>query len=328
MGNTAVTAIPGGTRSVRVARAYEAAERVKCFELTDPVGGELPAWTPGAHVDLHLPGGLIRQYSLSGDPSDRRTWRIGVLLEEDSRGGSRYLHEQVDLGALLTAGGPRNNFRLIDASRYVFIAGGIGITPLIPMIGAAQAAGADWELHYGARSRSWMAFADELERHGARCLLYPQDERGFMPLDRILGPAADEAAVYCCGPEPLLRAVEQVQRARRAGSLHVERFHPRELDDDPAGAASGADGFDVVLNSSGTTVRVAPGQSILAALLRAGVDVPSSCEEGTCATCETEVIEGEVEHRDSVLTDEERATGRTMMLCVSRARSPRLVLDL
>ncbi len=315
-----------------MARAYQAADRVKCYVLADAAGGELPAWTPGAHVDLHLAGALIRQYSLSGDPADRRTWRIAVLLEEDSRGGSRYLHDRVGSGALLKAGRPRNNFRLVGVDRYVFIAGGIGITPLLPMIGAAQAAGADWVLHYGARSRARMAFTRELERYGDRCLLYPQDERGFMPLDRILGPEADGAAVYCCGPEPLLRAVEQGQPTRRAGSLHVERFHPRNLAADGGRADEGgaciADGFDVVLNSSGTTVRVAPGQSILAALARAGVDVPSSCEEGTCATCETGVIEGEVEHRDSVLTDEERAAGQTMMLCVSRARSPRLVLDL
>jgi ferredoxin-NADP reductase len=321
-----VTAIPSGTLRVRVTRAYEAAERVRCYVLADPADGELPAWTPGAHVDLHLDGGLIRQYSLSGDPADRRTWRIAVLLEDDSRGGSRYLHERVGPGALLTAGGPRNNFPLAGADRYVFIAGGIGITPLIPMIGAVEAAGAQWALHYGARSRDRMAFADELARYGDRCRLYPQDECGLMPLDAILGPGADGARVYCCGPEPLLKAVEQAQRTRGSGSLHVERFHPRDL---PAGAdGAAAAPFDVVLSGSGTTVRVAAGQSILTALARAGVDVPSSCEEGTCATCETGVIEGEVEHRDSVLTEEERAAGRTMMLCVSRSRSPRLVLDL
>jgi ferredoxin-NADP reductase len=314
---------PDRARTLRVARAWPAADDVMCYVLADRRGGELPSWTPGAHVDVHLPSAMTRQYSLSGDPADRRNWRIAVLLEEDSRGGSRYLHHQVTAGSELLAGPPRNNFPLVDASRYVFIAGGIGITALLPMIAAADATGADWRLHYGARSRERMAFTDEVARYGDRCLLYPQDTAGLMPLDTILGPAADGAAVYCCGPEPLLRAVEQRQPARRAGSLHVERFHPR----DP-GAAGAGDGFDVVLNSSGTTVRVAPGQSILAALTTAGVDVPSSCQEGTCASCETGVIEGEVEHRDSVLTDEERAAGQTMMLCVSRARSGRLVLDL
>lgn len=296
-----------------------------CYILTDPLGGELPAWAPGAHVDVHLPGAMTRQYSLSGDPADRGSWRVAVLLEEDSRGGSRYLHQQVTAGSELVAGPPRNNFPLVAAPRYEFIAGGIGITPLLPMIAAAQAAGADWRLHYGARSRERMAFTGEVTRYGDRCRLYPQDEAGFLPLDQIMGPSADGAAVYCCGPEPLLAAAEQRQRARRAGALYLERFRPR----DPGPGQAGLPGeFEVVLAGTGKTVRVPAGQSILDALATAGVQVASSCHEGTCASCETGVVEGEVEHRDSVLTDEERAAGQTMMLCVSRARSPRLVLDL
>ncbi len=300
-----------------------------CYLLADPQGGELPSWAPGAHVDVHLPTGMTRQYSLSGNPADRRNWRIAVLLADDGRGGSRYLHQQVAAGAELLAGPPRNNFPLVSADRYVFIAGGIGITPLLPMMAAAAAAGADWQLHYGARSRTRMAFTDEAACYGGRCRLYPQDTAGLMPLAEILGPAADGVAVYCCGPEPLLLAVEQQHQARRDGSLHVERFHPRDPGAAAAGSGPGSEaGFDVVLNSSGRAVRVAGGQSILAALARAGVDVPSSCQEGTCASCETRVVDGEVEHRDSVLSEEERAAGQTMMLCVSRARSPRLVLDL
>jgi ferredoxin-NADP reductase len=317
-----MTAGSGPVR-LRVASAWRAADQVRCFLLTDPDGGDLPDWAPGAHVDLFLPGGRIRQYSLCGDPADRRTWRVAVLLEDDSRGGSRYLHEAAGEGTELTASLPRNNFPLVDAARYVFIAGGIGITPLLPMIAAATAAGADWRLHYGARSLDRMAFTAELDRHGDRYARYPQDTHGLMPLAEILGAAADGAAVYCCGPEPLLAAVEGQHRGRRAGTLHLERFHPVAL---APGAVDGE--FDVVIDSSGQVVRVRAGQSVLTALERAGVDVPSSCQEGTCATCETPVLEGEVEHRDSVLTQEERASGRTMMLCVSRARSPRLVLDL
>jgi ferredoxin-NADP reductase len=310
-------------QTLRVARAWQAADRVMSFVLTDPAGRELPSWSPGAHVELHLPSSITRQYSMSGDPADRRHWRIAVLLEEDSRGGSRYLHQQVTTGSELLVGPPRNNFPLTAASRYVFVAGGIGITPLLPMIAAAHAAGTDWRLHYGARSRERMAFTDEVAGYGGRGVLYPQDTAGLMPLDEILGPAADGAAVYCCGPEPLLLAVEERHRARRAGSLHVERFHPRA-----AVGSLAEEAFEVELSSTGTVVRVAPGQSILAALATAGIDLPSSCQEGTCATCETTVLEGQADHRDSVLSDEERVSGRTMMLCVSRARSPRLVLDL
>ena len=319
----------GGARELRVVRAWQAADHVTGYVLADPLGGELPSWAPGAHVDVYLPSAMTRQYSLSGDPADRRHWRIAVLLEEDGRGGSRYLHDHVREGATLLAGAPRNNFPLASADRYVFIAGGIGITPLLPMIAAAHAAGAEWRLHYGARARGRMAFTDELEHYGDRSLLYPEDTRGLMPLDRLLGPAADGAAVYCCGPEPLLLAVERQHLARRAGSLHIERFRPRTAGTDGAvQPARAEDGFDVVLSSTGTVVRVAPRQSVLAALTQAGVDVPSSCLEGTCASCETTVLEGDVDHRDSVLSDDERDSGQTMMLCVSRARSPRLVLDL
>jgi ferredoxin len=169
-----------------------------------------------------------------------------------------------------------------------------------------------------------MAFADEFGRYGDRCQMYPQDEFGLLPLEELLGPGADGAAVYCCGPEPLIDAVERLHRARRSGSLHVERFRPRQ----PGAPAGGDSGFDVIVNSSGAVVRVAPGQSILTALTGAGIDVPSSCQEGTCASCETVVLDGAIDHRDSVLTQGEREGGRTMMLCVSRALSDRLVLDL
>ena len=320
-------------RELRVVRAWQAADQVMGYVLADPLGAELPSWAPGAHVDVHLPSGMTRQYSLSGDPADRLHWRIAVLLEEDGRGGSRYLHDHIREGAALLAGAPRNNFPLVSADRYVFIAGGIGITPLLPMIAAAHAAGAGWQLHYGARARGRMAFTDELERYGDRSQLYPEDTRGLMPLDRVLGPDAEGAAVYCCGPEPLLLAVERQHLARRAGSLHIERFRPRTADTAGSGAGAGEavqadNGFDVVLSSTGKVVHVGPRQTVLAAVTKAGAAVESSCLEGTCASCETTVLEGEVDHRDSVLSEEERDSGRTMMLCVSRARSARLVLDL
>ncbi|MCX4091556.1 PDR/VanB family oxidoreductase [Nocardia sp. alder85J] len=313
---------PRSETDLRVVRVTAETAEVRSFVLAAESGAELPQWGPGAHIDLHLPGGLTRQYSLCGDPGDRRYWRIAVLREPAGRGGSRYLHEAVTTASTLRVGVPRNNFPLAAAPRYRFVAGGIGITPLLPMIAAVHAAGAPWTLHYGGRTRAGMAFVGELAVFGDRVRLYPQDRCGLIPLPEVFG--ADDAAVYCCGPEPLLQAAERQQLARGSGSLHLERFQPAELDADPA--ADGA--FEVELRDSGRTIGVAAGQSVLSALHRAGVDVPSSCEEGTCGSCETTVLEGEVDHRDSVLNEQERAAGRTMMLCVSRARSPRLVLDL
>ena len=304
---------------VRVRSVSYEAEDVLSFVLTDPAGTPLPEWTPGAHVDVVLPDGLVRQYSLCGDPADRAGYRIAVLREEDSRGGSAYLHEQVRPGSKLEIRAPRNNFPLLEAARYVLIAGGIGITPLLPMVREVEGKGAEWRLHYGGRRRSRMAFADELTAYGDRVRWYPEQECGLIPLAEILADAGSGALVYCCGPEPLLAAVEG---SCRPEILRTERFHPKEV------AVSGPDRpITVVLQRSGRSVEVPATRSILDALERAGEDVPSSCREGTCATCETPVLEGEIDHRDSILTAEEKQAGKTMMICVSRAHSDRLVLD-
>ncbi len=290
------------------------AEGVVSFVLS---GDELPDWTPGAHIDLEIRPGLTRQYSLCGDPADRGRWRIAVLREEPGRGGSRHLHDVIMPGDTLRAGEPRNNFPLEPAPGYTFVAGGIGVTPLLPMIREAERAGADWTLHYGGRRRDRMAFTTELARHGERVRLLPEDEHGLLPLAGIV--AGSGYPVYCCGPEPLLAAVERVCPAER---LRLERFHPREIE-----VTEPEREFEVVTSMSGHTIRVAPGESILDVLDAAGVPMPSSCREGTCGTCETPVLEGEVDHRDSVLSESERAAGKSMMVCVSRARSARLVLD-
>ncbi|MEU5988025.1 PDR/VanB family oxidoreductase [Spirillospora sp. NPDC047418] len=276
-------------------------------------GGELPAWRPGAHIDVLLGDGLVRQYSLCGDPGDSRTWRIGVLKEGP---GSTVVHERVRPGDRLTVRGPRNNFALDDAPRYVFLAGGIGITPILPMVAAAEAAGAEWRLHYGGRRRSAMAFVDELSSYGERVEVRPQDESGLLDLDGILGDVAPDALVYCCGPEPMLAAAEE-----RCAALRTERFSPKPV-------TGPEEAFEVELSLSGRTLRVEPGHSILETVEKAGVSVLSSCREGTCGTCETPVLEGEPDHRDSVLTEAERADGGFMMICVSRACGPRLVLEL
>ncbi|AEB43287.1 MULTISPECIES: PDR/VanB family oxidoreductase [Micromonospora] len=301
----------------------QVARDVVALTLGRPDGGDLPQWTPGAHLDLLLGPDLVRQYSLCGDPADRSGLRIAVQREPDGRGGSRQVHDRLTPGATVTVRGPRNNFALVAAARYLFIAGGIGITPIGPMVAAADAAGADWRLVYGGRSRATMAFADALrEKYGDRVTLCPQDETGLLDLPGLLGRPEAGMLVYCCGPEALITAVEQHCLGWPPGCLHVERFTP----------ASGVDGVDttveVELSISGQTLTVPPGTPILQAVEEAGVQVLSSCREGTCGTCETTVLAGVPDHRDSLLTEEERAAGDTMMICVSRARTPRLVLEL
>ncbi|MEV0016935.1 PDR/VanB family oxidoreductase [Streptomyces tendae] len=304
-----------------VARRETAADGVLVLTLRHPLDERLPAWEPGAHVDVVLGPGLERQYSLCGDPADRAEWRIAVLREKGGRGGSAYVHGELRAGDEVRVRGPRNNFRLEPAPRYRFVAGGIGITPLLPMLAAAEEAGAEWTLLYGGRTRAGMAFTQELARYGDRVTFVPEDESGLLDLASVLDDLSPDTLVYCCGPGPLLDAVE----ARcPAGSLRVERFRPKETGGDAPGEAE----FDVVLARSGRTVVVPPGVSVLDAVRGAGVEVLYSCTEGTCGTCETEVVEGDPEHRDSVLTEEERAAGETMLICVSRCRGRRLVLDL
>jgi ferredoxin-NADP reductase len=300
----------------------QAADGVVLLVLRDPDGAELPAWTPGAHIDLVLGDGLVRQYSLCGDPADRTTWRIAVLREPGGRGGSAFVHDELHPGTAIVTRGPRNHFPLHPAPRYLFIAGGIGITPILPMIGAV--AGAQWRLVYGGRTAASMAFARELrEAHGDRVTLRPQDEHGLLDLDALLADEPPDTLVYCCGPAPLLEAVERRCADRPGGTLHMERFTPKD-----AGAPVLAESFEVELAVTGRTLTVPPERSILEVVEEAGVQILSSCREGTCGTCETAVLAGAVDHRDSLLTADERAANDTMFICVSRAACPKLVLDL
>ncbi|MGI5366152.1 PDR/VanB family oxidoreductase [Streptomyces iakyrus] len=302
-----------------VQRREFASEGVLALTLRHPLGEPLPAWEPGAHVDVLLGPGLERQYSLCGDPADRSAWRIAVLREPAGRGGSAHVHEQLGEDAKVRVRGPRNNFRLEPAPRYRFVAGGIGITPILPMLAAAEAAGAEWTLLYGGRTRGSMAFGEELRRYGDRVTFAPEDETGLLDLPSVLDDVPAGTLVYCCGPGPLLDAVE----ARcPSGVLRVERFRPKEQE------TGGNTAFEVELARSGRTLTVAPDVSVLDAVRDAGVEVLYSCTEGTCGTCETDVLDGEPDHRDSVLTDDERAAGETMLICVSRCRGGRLVLDL
>ena len=274
-----------------------------------------------------LDDGLTRQYSLCGDPRDLGVWRVGVLLDPDSRGGSQFVHENLVEGASVRVRGPRNHFPLVDAPQYRFIAGGIGITPILAMLEAVQRAGSDWTLLYGGRTEASMAFAEDLaERYPERVTVWPQDERGLLDLESLLKEPQDNTLVYSCGPEGLLSAVEQQCAHWPAGTLHIERFAAKA----PTGeqAAEALDRFDVVCQRSGVTLEVTSDKSILETLEEADIPIMASCYEGVCGTCEARVLEGTPDHRDSMLTEPEKAAGEVMLVCVSRSRTERLVLDL
>ena len=309
--------------AVRVEAKRPAAEGVVALTLREVDGNPLPRWEPGAHVDLMIDGVPTRQYSLCGDPADERTWRLGILRDAEGSGASLHVHDRLRDGDVVRVRGPRNNFPLASSPRYLFVAGGIGITPILPMIRAAQAAGADWRLVYGGRQRASMAFLDELAAYGGRVSVQPQDEVGLLDLAGLLGTPQPGTTVYCCGPEPLLAAVERACTGWPKRSLHVERFVAK-----PLTAPVLAEAFEVHLARSGVSVTVPPETSVLAAVVAAGITALSSCEEGTCGTCETGVLDGLPDHRDSILDEEERAAGDCMMICVSRSCTPRLVLDL
>ena len=296
---------------------------VVSLTLSHPEGRRLPDWTPGSHVDVVLPSGITRQYSLCGDRWDAYSYRIAVLHEPSGRGGSAYIHEQLTVGTMVALGGPRNNFRLVPSEKYLFIAGGIGITPMLPMIQQADMLSADWKLLYLGRSRSSMAFLDVLSGYGDRVLVMPKDESGPCPLEDFISSSAMDTKVYACGPQRLLAAVELHCGDWPAGLLRLEHFAAKAH-----GAPARDTPFEVELAQTGLSVTVPPSVSILDALGNAGVSVLTSCREGTCGTCEVNVIAGNPDHRDSILDDADRAAGHCMFPCVSRSCTDRLVLDL
>ncbi|MCW3016210.1 MAG: pobB [Solirubrobacterales bacterium] len=313
--------------ALQVDAAERLAEEIIGLTLSRPDGGPLPAWDPGAHVDLLLANGMERQYSPCGDPREVARWRLAIRREQDGRGGSRLIHDELRAGDMVRVRGPRNHFALVPAPRYQFIAGGIGITPILPMIRAVAATGVPWELLYGGRSRPSMAFLDELgalDGRGGVVHIRPEDRHGILDLPGTLAGLPGGTAVFCCGPEPLMAAAELVCAPLDGIDLHLERFAPKERVDHERDATT----FEVVCAQSGVTLTVEPGDSILDAARRAGIGVASSCAEGTCGTCETTIVEGIPEHRDSFLSEAERDDNETILICVSRCRGERLVLDL
>lgn len=287
--------------------------------------GELPSWEPGAHLDLILPSGKVRQYSLCGDPADTHSYTVAVLREQDGRGGSLEVHDVLAVGSPIRVRGPKNHFRLVDAERFLFVAGGIGITPISAMVREAQARGADWTLLYGGRTRASMAFAELLqEQYGSRVELVPQDELGHPDLAAAFAAAEPGTQVYCCGPEGLLTAVE---KAVGDLTLHVERFTSSGADRVAPIPADSSE-FIVKLARAGKEFRVPADRTLLEAVRDVLPGVSADCEEGFCGSCETRVLAGRVQHRDTILSASERAADNSMMICVSRCASDRLTLDL
>ena len=309
---------------VRSARTV--ATDVISLELTHPDGVALPEWTPGAHLDLHLPSGLVRSYSLHGDHRDRGAYHVAVLSVPDGRGGSAEVHRIAAAGSAVGASAPRNAFALEPASHYLFLAGGIGVTPLLAMAREVARRETPWTFVYGGRSRHRMAFLDALAAlPGGRLQVIPQDEAGLPDLESAFAALPAGAAAYCCGPAPMLAAAQAAGgRTRPDIPVRLEHFAAVPTERDP-----GADhGFEVELARSDITVTVPAGVSLLDAVRARVPGVMSSCEQGICSSCETAVLAGVPDHRDSVLTAKEHAANDYMMICVSRALTPRLVLDL
>jgi ferredoxin-NADP reductase len=300
------------------------AQDVLSISLTRPDGTELPSWELGAHIDVILSKELARPYSLCGSLEDRTSWTIAVLREPQSSGGSQYIHEVLRPGMTVGVIGPRNNFALVDAPSYLFIAGGIGVTPLIPMVEALADRSANWTMLYGGRHRESMAFLDRLLAHAPYLQVSPENEYGLLDLASAIGGASEDTAIYCCGPEALISAVEATCERAGREPPHVERFKGRALEVDTSSDKS----FEVVIENTGERLLIPEDRSILEILGEHGFWVPSSCTEGYCGMCITDVVAGTPDHRDDYLSEEVRASNTKMMICVGRSKSPELSLRL
>jgi ferredoxin-NADP reductase len=290
---------------------------------------DFPAFEAGSHIDLHLPNGLVRSYSLCNPCSDRQRYVVGVLNDRKSRGGSRYVHQQLRVGTTLQISVPRNNFKLEEgAGRSVLVAGGIGVTPIWCMLQRLVAIGKPVELLYCARTRKEAAFCDAIEalarEKSVQLGWHFDDEKGAPPdLATLLAGKGAESHYYCCGPTPMLDAFEKSCERLGYAHAHIERFTAAHVE-----APSATESYMVECAKSGQTVEVPPGKSILDSLIDAGLNPDHSCKEGVCGACETAVISGEIDHHDGILTKAERAANKTMMICVSGCKRGPLVLDI
>jgi vanillate O-demethylase ferredoxin subunit len=312
-----------GVMKLRVTSVTWETEAIRKIELRALHGAPLPPFEAGSHIDLHLPNHLVRSYSLMNPQGERHRYVLGVGRDKASRGGSEYLHDQLRVGQVLGASQPRNLFKLHETAPVaVLIGGGIGITPLVCMAARLAELGRDWKLYYAVRARDEAAFAQELRVLGNRVVLHCDDERGdVLDLAGLLSACPPEAHIYCCGPKLMMVSFGKLTSRLASERIHVEHFTPL---DDPA--VDG--GFLVELAKSGGTIAVSQGSTILETLVKAGLDMPSSCQQGICGVCETRVLAGVPDHRDSILSPAERAANRTMMICCSGSRSEKLVLDI
>jgi ferredoxin-NADP reductase len=311
----------------RLTKIEDVARHTKLYTFARIEGGALPAYKPGAHIDLHLPNGLVRQFSLVVPNNDPASYVVGVKKDAASRGGSRYIIEEMKVGDQIKISAPRNNFPLIEnAEHVVLVAGGIGITPIWCMTQQLIALKRPWTLHYSCRSREDMAFLDTLKSLDPQSVhLHFDDEADgkFIDLTAAIAAAPADAHFYCCGPNPMLKAFEAAAAARPRGNVHVEYFTPKD-----AAAAAGTGGFWVELARSGEEYFIPEGKKVLEVLFDSGVDVDYSCELGICGACETRVISGIPIHHDSVLSEEEQATNEKVMICCCGCATERLVLDM
>lgn len=312
--------------SLRVTDLRCEARDVMALELRDAAGRELPSFTAGSHLEVYLPGPLVRHYSLCNDPAERDRYWIGVGLAPAGRGGSRFIHHNVRVGSTLEVSPPRNNFPLDPAAEEtVLVAGGIGITPILSMVRTLERERKPWQLHYCARSRQRTAFYEELcAMAPERCRFHFDDENQGLVLDveSVLSSVSERTHVYCCGPGPLMDAVAKATRRLPDSQVHFEYFTPKVVE------TSEARGFAVIVKSTGQRFDVPADKTILEVLEANGHGVPFSCREGLCGTCLTDVSAGIPDHRDSVLSAAERASNKKMTVCCSRALSETLELDL
>jgi tetrachlorobenzoquinone reductase len=314
---------PDSLIDVRVTAIRYAARDTHLYEFTPLDGKPLPSYEPGAHIDLHLPNGIVRQYSLTEAKSNPVSYTVGVKRDSASRGGSRYVHDDLAVGKTLKISAPRNNFALVEnADHVVLFAGGIGITPIWCMVQRLEELGRSWTLHYASRSRADMAFLSALEAMAGAQFHFDDESGGkFLDVGALVAAAPKTAHLYCCGPTPMLKAFETATANWPREQVHIEYFTPKQ-------EAAKTGGFVVELARSGKEFVIPEGKSILQVLLDAGVDVDYSCELGICGACEQRVISGTPEHRDAILTEEEQASNNKVMICCAGCKSERLVLDL